>query len=71
MKDDPLRRAFAGDKRPAAVAAVGPESFLREQVMRAVAEVWLGSADSPDVVTVQPDPAVRSPAETAERTLHC
>ena len=69
MKDDPLRRAFAGSKPPAAVAAVGPESFLREQAMRTVAEAWLGSADSPDVVTVQPDPAVRSPAETASQFL--
>jgi len=69
VKDDALRRAFAGTKPPAAVAAAGPESFLREQAMRSVAEAWLGSADSPDVVTVQPDPAVRSPAETAAQFL--
>ena len=68
MRDDPVRRAFAGARPPAAVAAVGPESFLREQTMRSVAEAWLGGADSPDVVTVQPD-AERTPAETAQRFL--
>src|SRR6185295_5564430 len=54
VKDEGLRRSFAGAKPPAVVAAVGPESFLRDAALRDVAEIWLGAADSPDVVTIQP-----------------
>lgn len=69
MTAEPIRRALAGAEPPAAVAAVGPESFLREEALRAAAEAWLGSADSPDVVTVQPDASLETPAETAARFL--
>lgn len=69
MKDEALRRAFAGVKPPAVVAAVGPEAFLREETLRAVAEIWLGAADSPDVVTIQPDESQEPAVETAARFL--
>jgi DNA polymerase III delta subunit len=54
---------------PTVVLALGPESFLREQTLRRAAELFLGAADSPDLVTVQPDPSVETPAETAARFL--
>jgi hypothetical protein len=41
------------------VTAVGPESWLREEVLRTVAEAVLGSADSPDLVTVHGDDVER------------
>jgi len=47
-----LQRRFAKGPVPV-VAAVGPEAYLREEVARGVAELVLGSAESPDVVTVQ------------------
>lgn len=38
---------------PAVIAAVGPESFLQEKVLRDVAEALLGDANSPDLLTLQ------------------
>lgn len=69
MTEDAVRRAFAGVKPPRVVAAVGPETFLREEALRSAAHALLGSAESPDVVTIQPDPSVESPSETAARFL--
>jgi DNA polymerase III delta subunit len=69
VKDEPLRRSFGGTKPPAVVAAVGPEAFLRDEALRTVAEAWLGAADSPDVVTIQPDDGAETPVETAARFL--
>jgi hypothetical protein len=69
VRDEALRRAFEGKRPPAVVAAVGPEAFLREEALRAVAEIWLGSAESPDVVTVQPDDSTETAVETAARFL--
>ena len=69
MTAETLRRDLAGGKPPCAVAAVGPETFLREQALRVVAEAYLGAADSPDVITIQPDPSTESAGETASRFL--
>jgi DNA polymerase III delta subunit len=38
---------------PPVLAAVGPETFLQEQVLRDVAATLLGDADSPDLLTLQ------------------
>ncbi len=38
---------------PPVIAAVGPETFLREQVLRDVAQALLGDASSPDLLTLQ------------------
>ena len=65
MSDDTLRRAFAGVKPPVVVAALGPETFLREETLREVAKIHLGSADSPDLITIQPDEGVEPVIETA------
>ncbi len=67
--DEALRRKFAGEKPPTVAAAVGPETFLREETLRAAAAGFLGAADSPDVVVVQADPSVESAQETAARFL--
>jgi len=69
MSDETLRRAFGGAKTPVVVVAAGPETFLREQAARDAAFLFLGAADSPDVVVVQPDDAVESASETAARFL--
>jgi DNA polymerase III delta subunit len=69
VKDDALRRSLAGTKPPPVVVAVGPESFLREEALATVAEVFLGDKASPDVVVVQPDASVESPGDTAGRFL--
>jgi DNA polymerase III delta subunit len=69
VSDGPVRRSFAAAKPPAVVAAIGPETFLREQTMRDVAEAFLGDSDSPDVVIVQPDASIEPPDETAARFL--
>jgi DNA polymerase III delta subunit len=69
VTDETVRRRFADAKPPAVVAAVGPESFLKEAALRAAAEAYLGAADSPDVVIVQPDASVEPPEETAARFL--
>lgn len=57
-----LRKRLAGRDPPRVVAAVGPESFLREAALRAVAEAVLGSADSPDLVTLRVDQAAEGGA---------
>jgi len=69
VREDALGRRFAEGSAPAVVAAVGPETFLREEVVRSVAAAFLGAADSPDVVIVQPDDSVEPPEETAARFL--
>ena len=38
---------------PAVIAAVGPETYLREQVLADVATALLGDAESPDLLTLQ------------------
>jgi DNA polymerase III delta subunit len=69
VKEDVLGRAFAGSKPPAVIAAVGPETFLREETLRSVAKAFLGAADSPDVVVIQPDPSTEHATDSAARFL--
>jgi DNA polymerase III delta subunit len=69
VREDAVRRAFAGAKPPVALAAVGPETFLREEALRSAAAGYLGAADSPDVIVVQPDPSTENPADSAARFL--
>jgi DNA polymerase III delta subunit len=64
---DPLRRRLASKDRPRVVAAVGPEAWLREEVLRTVAAAVLGSADSPDLVTVRADDPAREGPEDVLR----
>lgn len=67
---EPLRRRLAAGAPPPVVAAVGPESWLREEVVRAVATAVLGSAESPDVVVVQGEgSAAGDPGEALTRFL--
>ncbi|MCE9637877.1 MAG: hypothetical protein K8T90_19425 [Planctomycetes bacterium] len=56
---EPLRKKLAGRTPPCVIAAVGPESFLREEVLHTVATAVLGSADSPDLITVHGDDETR------------
>ena len=48
-----LAKALRGGDPPPLVAAVGPESYLRDQVLRDTAEVLLGDASSPDLLLLQ------------------
>jgi DNA polymerase III delta subunit len=64
-----LAKALAGAKAPPVVAALGPETYLQEETLRAVALAYLGAADSPDVVTIQPDASIEPVGETAARFL--
>jgi DNA polymerase III delta subunit len=47
-----LEAALAKAALPAVIAAAGPESFLRDQVVRAAVACALGDADSPDAVVL-------------------
>jgi DNA polymerase III delta subunit len=69
VSEGPVSRSFAGAKPPAVIAALGPETFLREQALRDAAAAFLGAADSPDVVVVQPDASIEPADETAARFL--
>jgi len=57
LAPDALSAALRGGRTstppPAVIAAVGPETFLRERVLRDVAEIVLGDAHSPDLLTLQ------------------
>lgn len=48
-----LRKRLAKGPTPNLVVALGPETVLQEDVLRVVAEGVLGSADSPELLTVQ------------------
>lgn len=52
---EPLRKRLAGKNPPRVIVALGDESWLREEALRAVAAQVLGSADSPDLVTLRAD----------------
>lgn len=48
-----LRKRLAGSAPPPLVVALGPETVLQEDALRVVAEAILGSADSPELLSVQ------------------
>lgn len=62
---EPLRKALASKEPPRVVIAVGPDAWLRDAALRAVAEAVLGSAESPDLVTVRGDDAASAAPEEA------
>ncbi len=65
---EPLRKRLAGKDPPRVVAAIGADAYLREAVLKLVAEIVLGAADSPDLVTVRADdPAGSGPDEAVAR----
>ncbi len=53
LRPDAVAGAFKDGVGPPIVAAVGPESYLREQVLAQVAEAVLGDAGSRDVIVLQ------------------
>ncbi len=60
-----LGRKLAAGDAPAVVAAVGPEVWLRNETLREIAAAVLGSADSPDLVTLQAEGGSAAEAERA------
>jgi len=65
----PLRERLAGKDPPHLIAAVGPETWLREETLRTVATAVLGSPDSPDLLTVRVDDGAPGGAEGALRNF--
>lgn len=62
---DALRKRLAGKDPPRVVAGIGPESWLREETVRVVAAAVLGSAGSPNLVTVRVDDGAEGGAAAA------